>query len=191
MKRLVVVSIVVFAIVVLLITLMLWLSGSGKNWKTINHPTYGISFEAPANWDIKAFEFGKGRVTGSFNSGDTVAYLNISLAAVEDPNEQSLLNSVLPFTGEHIERGGLTGVSYTGKVIEEGGGQEWEEPNDNSVWRTTSETQFLENSYLQGRKFIVSSGIIGAECVILGPDYKSYISTCNGILNSIKKSSLL
>jgi hypothetical protein len=115
-------------------------------------------------------------------------YLDITLMPVDSPDEQDLLDNVFPYSGEHIEQGELTGILYTGQVVEEGGGQEWPEQNTNEEGQSPTAPQFLENSYLEGRKFTISSGIIEAKCVVIGPDYESYVRVCNDILGSIEST---
>jgi len=166
--------------------LVLWWSSSGNNWETIDHPGYEISFKVPVTWDVGTLESGRERISGSFNGGDTMVYLDINLITTNNPSQQNLFNRALPFAGEKIKQGGLIGVLYAGKVIDEGGGEEWPTQENGGAGQNAPEIKFLENSYFQERTFIVDSGIIDTKCITLGPDYKSYISVCNDILSSVK-----
>lgn len=152
-------------------------------WKTINHPTYGVSFGVPVDWKIKVFESGIGPVSGFFSGDTTVVYLDINVNTdISNPKVEDLLESVSPYIGEEINQEGLKGISYVGKAREEGSYNE-----DESVQGEISEVQFSDKSYVAGMNLIVKPGILEAECMVIGPDYAVYISVCDKVLKSIEK----
>jgi len=150
-------------------------------WKTVDHPMYGISFEAPIDWEIKVFESGTGRISGFYTNDTATAYLDISMdISVSNPSLEDVSKSILPLTGEEIDQNGLKGISYVGQVQEEG-------VYEDDVQGASLEIKLSDDSYLAGRRLITESGILEAECMIVGPDYASHISTCNEALDSIRK----
>jgi len=144
-------------------------------WKNIDHPTFGISFKAPLNWDVNVYGSGNGQVTGQFRELDTVGHLDIGLVNASTSNAGELLSMVPQgFSSQVVEQNELSGISYFGKVLIEG-----DVEGDMS-------TSLSPDSYFGGRLLVVDSGIVDAKCLVVGTDYSSYISVCNSILNSIK-----
>ena len=135
----------------------------------------------PIDWKVKVFEYGMGFVSGFFSGDTTAVYLNLNLDTdISNPKVADLLKSALPRVGEEINQGGLTGISYVGRAVEEG-------DYDKDTQEEFSKIQYSDKSYVGGRSFIVELGILKAECMAVGLEYSLYIPTCEEVLNSIRK----
>jgi len=197
MRRRVILTIVFVLIpVVLLVTLLVMsydsenvdtsaeVTGVEGDWKIINHPTYGISFRVPIEWNVSVFDSGNGRVSGQFKARDVFAYLDIGSLPKEALGDSELSGVIYPHVGEGFEGYGFNGTRYSGKVLDEGGDPHEHEEDGNEEDHST-ELRFIEDSYIVVWAAYKDDLIINARCVITGTNYNPYTSTCDEIIESI------
>jgi hypothetical protein len=146
-------------------------------WMKIEHPTYGISFDIPEDWGIAIFGDGTKEIRGAPGENPSAA----TLLVYKMPNEvgitldeliqrsEKLYNTTISDIGEY------RGFVYVGR----------DTVDEHIPLGTDQKTNFIEDSYLTGRRLLVGTDILVMTCGAYGPQYTQYISICNNIINSL------
>jgi len=180
---------VTFLVMVGLITLVLLLANRGgseepaqvskvdNNWKTIDHPAYGISFSTPIGLQVSVLDSGFGSIVGSLMDGNTVLLLNIHrLTDKSIVDLRTLVGSESDWSISEIVKGKVKGIKYAGRQLVDDAHEEDVE----------AEEYVLSDSYVVGIKLLLGGNVLSAECSVAGPSYADSISICNRVIDSIK-----
>ncbi|MEX2053953.1 MAG: hypothetical protein WD883_00145, partial [Candidatus Colwellbacteria bacterium] len=146
-------------------------------WKTIEHPTYGVSFQVPIALDVSVIDDGLGSVAGSLIDGNTVVTLDIyTTENNEGLSANQLLRSGVNWSTSEIKVGKYEGIKYVGRELVGDVHDEGDEAED----------YILPDSYVVGLKLLRGGTVLTAKCSVVGFDYAEYISVCDRIIDSIK-----
>ena len=151
------------------------LQPTSAGWMRIEHPTYGISLDVPEDWAVAIFGDGTKEIRGVPNENPSAA----ALAAYKVPNKTDItIDELIQKTGTRYsitisDIGKYPGIIYVGRDVID------------MDYGLSEEAQFMEDSYLIGRRLIVGVDTLEIICGAHGPQYAQYISACDGIINSL------
>jgi len=189
MKRWILIGSIAFVVVVALMAVVLVLVnrsgedqpaeviGVTEEWKTIEHPTFGITFSTPIDLGVSVIDDGFGSVVGSLIDGNTVVTLDIySTEREEGLSAADLLEPGLDWTISETKKGEYSGVRYVGRKLI---GEVYDEEEGVDEYA-------LPDSYVVGLKLLNDNSALTAQCSVAGFGYAEYIPVCDWVIDSIK-----
>lgn len=144
-----------------------------SGWRLINHQSFELTVAVPPAWEVVVFdepEGGKGSIRADYLSEGVSASMFVNRYKTSDMPSAVIIRERRATNRKNIERNSVIGISYETKETQ----------------GDYPEGDFIENSYILVNQYSLDDETVEVSCHLLGSNYRTLISTCQGIFNSIQ-----